>query len=384
MLKALPKLTREVLCLAVVSFGVSLPAQVEFEASSSIKPFGLNTKARILAKPSLDGSILHAPLSTTSPYFQADATPGGKVARFLTPAESFNKKRFWIGSGTGAAIYGGFAVGLWEAWYKDYPIGGFRLKDDRGEWLDMDKFGHSYTAYHYARWGFQGSRWAGLERRQALLMGAGISTLLQSTVEVMDGFSKQWGFSWWDMGANASGVALFAAQELAWKEQRVRMKMSSYNPGYSTEPMFARNKTSGPTSSVAFRAEQLYGDSPWQRFIKDYNGQTIWLSANPAVLFGRETKTPWLMVSAGYSVDNVVGAFGNVWRDNGGLVYRLDDVAFPRRREYVLSIDIDFERIPAKHPALKTFLHLINHMKIPAPAVLFSDGNSPAVRWLYY
>ncbi len=305
----------------------------------------------------------------------------GPVGNFLTPATEFHPRRFWIGVGAATTIYTGFAIGLWEAWYKDYPTGKFRTFNDNGEWLDMDKLGHAYTAYHYTRWGYQGLRWAGASRNKALLLGAGTSTLLQTTVEVMDGFSQQWGFSWTDVAMNGTGVVVFAAQELAWEEQRINVKLSSYNPGYSTAPVPARRE-GGATSTLAYRGRELYGDTPWERFIKDYNGQTIWLTANPAVLLGKQAKLPWLNVAAGYSVRNVFGAYGNIWRV-GNETYTVNELA-PRQREYILSLDVDFERIPAKHPVLKTALHLLNHIKFPAPALLLAEKDGLEWRWLYY
>jgi hypothetical protein len=47
-----------------------------------------------------------------------------------------------------------------------------------------------------------------------------------TAVEVLDGFSSEWGASSGDIIANASGTALFVSQELLWKEQRITPKFS--------------------------------------------------------------------------------------------------------------------------------------------------------------
>ena len=47
-----------------------------------------------------------------------------------------------------------------------------------------------------------------------------------TTVEVFDGFSSEWGFSWGDMLANTTGTTLYISQELLWKEQRIVPKFS--------------------------------------------------------------------------------------------------------------------------------------------------------------
>jgi hypothetical protein len=57
------------------------------------------------------------------------------------------------------------------------------------------------------------------------------------TVEVLDGFSSEWGASG-DIIANASGTALFVSQELLWKEQDHTKIFFSYHAIRSTDPMF--------------------------------------------------------------------------------------------------------------------------------------------------
>ena len=136
---------------------------------------------------------------------------------FLVPADTLDKKRFWACSITGAAIYTGFSIALWEAWYKDYPTGHFRFFNDWGEWQDIDKMGHMFAANIQSNASFRGALWTGMDRRDAMWTAAGIGTLLQGTFEVMDGFSENWGFSIPDFAFNSAGVGLFVAQELLGK-----------------------------------------------------------------------------------------------------------------------------------------------------------------------
>ena len=265
---------------------------------------------------------------------------------------------------------------------KEYDTGSFRTFDDRGEWLDMDKVGHIYTAYHYSRWSYHALRWSGNPRGRSLALSVGVALALQSTIEVMDGFSDGWGFSWADMAANAAGAGLFAGQQGAFGEQRINVKLSSWRVPYDETPLLPHDGE-GPTSSVADRAAEQYGTTPWQRFVKDYNGQTIWVSTNPWVLLGsRDAPLPWLNLSFGYSAHRVLGAYGNGWR-------RGDEGYTPpfgnaRQREYLLSLDVDLERIPTRNRVLRTVLLLANHFKIPAPALLLREGDPLRWRWLYY
>lgn len=355
--------------------GVSLEGATPFGLSSASHP-------NLLSLSVLDVPSWSTNEFDTNALAKPETAPRGKVARFLTPAEQYDPQRFWISVGTATALYAGFSVGLWEAWYKDFEIGRLKSIDDRKEWEQMDKVGHIYTAYHYARWSFQGLRWSGTRRPKALVMAVGTSLVLQSTIEVMDGYSEAWGFSWADMASNFAGAGLFATQELLWHEQRVNFKVSSFRRDYSEVPIPSRPE-GGPSSSLRERAEHLYGATPWQRFIKDYNGQTLWLTANPTVLFGAdEPKLPWLNLAVGRSGRDIFGAFSAGWSENG-FSYNGNPLA-ERGVDYVLSLDIDFDRIPTRSPVLKTVFHLLNHVKVPAPALVLAKANRPDYRWLYY
>ena len=150
---------------------------------------------------------------------------------FLERADTLHPGRFWTCAAGGAVIYTGVSIALWHSWYKDYDIGPFHSFNDWGEWEHMDKWGHVFTAYNEANWSFQGALWTGMDRRKAMWTGVGVSLLLQSTVETMDGFSEKWGFSWSDCGFNLLGAGIFAAQEITWGEQRVVFKVSNSLPG---------------------------------------------------------------------------------------------------------------------------------------------------------
>ncbi len=306
-----------------------------------------------------------------------------KLDRFLIPSDTFNRKRFFQSTALAGGLYAATSVGLWQAWYKGYSLGDFHLIDDRGEWEHMDKFGHAYTSYQYTRWANQGLNWSGTPRGRRLIIASGASLLLQSTIEIMDGYSEAWGYSWSDMAYNTGGITLFLGQDLLFGEQRIRPKFSAFRQNHSSAPVRSQ-PSDAPPESLADRAAEQYGTTPWERFVKDYNGQTVWLSTNPFVLagFAERRKMNWLMLSVGYSPRNVYGAFGNNW-GTGGNFYDGESAA-SRQREYVISLDIDFERIPARKPAVKTLLHLLNHMKFPAPALVLNAAQKPDWRWLYY
>lgn len=292
---------------------------------------------------------------------------------FLEPADSLHKGRFWACAGIGAGLYGSASYGLYHAWYKNYESRGFHTFDDSGQWLDMDKAGHLLTAYAQSDVAYRGLRWTGMPRRRSIWLAAGVGSILQGTIELMDAHSAKWGFSWYDLGFNTLGVSLFAAQELAWQEQRVRFKISHTPVDYPDYLVPASG--GGPGYPLRQRAEELYGRTYAEAFLKDYNGQIIWASVNVRSWLGEGAAPwlpPWLNIAAGYSGEYMFGGYGNSWTSTLGDTYILDADAFPRHRQWYLSFDIDLRRIPTKKRWLRTAFSLLNWVKIPAPAVVFN------------
>jgi len=287
----------------------------------------------------------------------------------LQPADTLHKKRVWVSATAGGAIYGGVSVALWNAWYKDFPLTSFHTFNDWGEWLDVDKAGHLFSAYIQSQYSYQGARWAGISPRHARWIAVAVGTGLQATIEIMDGFSEKWGFSWGDIAFNTAGVGLFAAQDLLWQEQRLLMKVSSSPksyPEYRVPPL-----DQGESLLLQERADELFGTSATERFLKDYNAQTIWLSANLwSFLPDRQnSRFPrWLNLALGYGAENLFGGFENSWtRDDA--TYTLDPQRFPRYRQFYLALDVDLRKIPVKRRWQRFALGLLNWVKVPAPAL---------------
>lgn len=303
-------------------------------------------------------------------YAQTDSlSEQSERLSFFEPAPSFHKARVW-GMTSGIAVsYTAVTIGLNQAWYADYPRSSFHTFNDWNGWRQMDKFGHAMTGYFESKWVGDLYQWAGVPQKEARWIGFGAGMLFQTTLEVMDGFSAQWGFSWGDMGFNLLGSGTYLAQELLWKEQRIRWKMSAHRPRYSNAPFEATN--SNATTTLQQRAARLYGTSPAELLFKEYNGQTIWLSANVASFLPKTTaKTPfqWVNVAVGYGIENVYGAERNGWEDDQGNIFVVP-THHQRQSQFFLSLDIDFERIPTRHKWLKTIFGILNIFKIPFPAL---------------
>lgn len=301
---------------------------------------------------------------------------------FLEHADTLHKGRFWTCAAAGAAIYTGVSIALWNSWYKDYPLGPFHTFNDWGEWEHMDKLGHIFTAYHEANWSFQGASWTGMDRRKAMWTGVGIGLLLQTTVETMDGFSEKWGFSLYDCGFNLLGVGLFAGQEMAWGEQRVGVKVSNSLPGYPDDPVYSKDHTH--VTLLSLRAEELFGKPGYQRFLKDYNGQTYWVTANIGAFLKEESRFPkWLNLAVGYSAENMYAGYDYEW-ESAGILYAIDPEEYPRYGQFFLAPDVDFTRIPTRSRLLKTLFGVLNFIKFPSPALEVNTLGKVRLRALYW
>lgn len=301
--------------------------------------------------------------------------------QFLLPADNFHKGRFYGVTGGLVGTWGVTLIGLNELWYKDYPRSSFRFFDDSREWLQMDKVGHIYNSYYMSRFGVGLYRWAGLEERHAIWVGGITGTFLLSAVEILDGFSAEWGFSISDFGANMFGSAMVIGQELAWQEQRISVKLSFFPTNY-------------PGGTLGERAEDLYGTDLHERVLKDYNSMTGWLSVNPASFMHQESRwmPQWLNIAFGYGASGMYGGFDNRWCTLPGRKhaegcpenYLRDYSQIPRVRHYYLSPDIDFSRIQSNSPLVRTLLEVLNIVKLPAPAIEYNSQGQFKWHWIFF
>lgn len=271
---------------------------------------------------------------------------------------SYNSRQWVVGSAS-AAAFGGSFIFLNKAWYQDYPRTSFHFFNDAGEWLQMDKAGHAWTAYTSSRLLYGAWRWAGLKNEKAVLLSTLTGFGYMASIEYLDGRSAGWGWSWGDITGNTFGASLFAVQQLGWKEQRVQLKFSAHVNKYD--------------ASLKARADELFGTSLPALLLKDYNAQTYWFSFNLKSFLPRSKLPAWLNVAAGYGAEGMWGGFDNTAYDkNGAKVFDRTDI--PRRRQWYLSPDIDLTKIRTKSKALRTILFALNSLKMPLPDLEYSRG----------
>lgn len=278
---------------------------------------------------------------------------------FFKPSDSLNKKRQNTVIISEAVLATGTLIGLNQLWYADYPKSDFHFINDNSEWLQMDKVGHVFSSYQLGRFGAEMLQWSGANKKNQLLYGAGLGFVFLTAVEVLDGYSSEWGASSGDIIANASGTALYVSQELIWNEQRITPKFSFHTTKYAN-----------------YRPEVL-GSSFSEQILKDYNGQTYWLSVN-LHSFAKGSKIPkWLNLALGYGAEGMLT--GN--RDNSTPFSTTNQQRF---RQFYLSVDVDLTKIKTQSHFLKTVFSVLNTVKIPAPTIEFVRFNDIKYHLIYF
>ncbi len=290
-----------------------------------------------------------------------------KFERFFIPSDTFNQQRFKLGIAFTGVAYTGFSIGLYNSWYKNFDLEPFHLYNDWGEWRHMDKMGHIYSGYFQSLLCHDGARWAGLSKNKSIWIGMAFSTLFQTTIEVMDGFSPKWGFSLPDIGANVLGTSFFAAQQHFWDEQRISIKISSIPKSYPHQAIHSVEGLSSTTLNS--RVDQLYGTNFFERYLKDYNAQTYWASVRLHSFLPEGNRWPkWLNLAIGYGAENMYGGYQNSWTQNSHS-FILDPKEYPRYSQVFLGFDVDLPQLNPRSPFLKTMCSVFNIFKVPSPAL---------------
>ncbi len=281
---------------------------------------------------------------------------------FFQPSVKYNSSR---GAGviiSESLLATAVTFGLNYLWYKKFPHSRFHLFNDDNEWLNMDKVGHATTAYNIAAIQSDIFRWAGVKPAPASAIGTLTALGFMTMIEILDGHSAKWGFSPGDMLANISGCLLFQGQQWMWNQQRISLKFSFH---YS---MFAK-----------FYPQEL-GSNWRERIIKDYNGQTYWLSFNIASFLPAKANFPnWLNASFGYGAEGMIGAVKNPTEING---QKIPD--FKRYRQFYFSFDTDLYRLDDVSYFGTTLLKINHIFKTISPTLEWNKENGVRWHWLYY
>ncbi len=275
---------------------------------------------------------------------------------FYKKADTLNIKRRNAIAISATTMTAGALIALNQLWYKEYPRSNFHLKNDNKDWKQMDKTGHFMTSYYLGKLGMEVLDWAGVSEKHQIIYGATYGFAFLTAVEILDGYSDEWGASPGDIVANAAGTGLLIGQELLWNEQRITVK-------YSFHP-----------TEIAKQRPNTLGKNYLQQTLKDYNGQTYWLSAN-IWSFNKESSFPkWINIALGYGANQML--YGN---SNTG-----NEMLENPYRQFYLSLDLDLTKIETNSEFLKTIFSVINFIKIPAPTLEISSKGGLSFHYLYF
>ena len=253
--------------------------------------------------------------------------------------------------------YTGAMIALSNTWYKESDRTKFHFFNDNHEWKQLDKAGHFWGSFHESRLGVDALKAAQVPTKKAIIYGSLLGFILQSPIELLDGYATDYGASVGDLGANAAGSLAVMAQQLTWGELRFRPKYSFHRTRFADQ----RPAVLGSTF-----AEQL---------LKDYNGQTYWLAGDVAAFLPPQSRYPkWLNVALGYGAEQMVYGQPTDNKQNGFNAYR----------QYYLALDINLLHIPTRHKWLRYVFYVINTVHLPAPAVEYNRKKGLLFHPLYF
>jgi hypothetical protein len=295
--------------------------------------------------------------SLTHLFPSPDGAGSGFLKQTTTDTINYHKRQhlcYAVGLGGTVITH----IGLYQLWYKDYPSSKFHFFNDNREWLQMDKFGHAFSSYYLGVTAIEAAKWAGVPENKQWKWAL-FGSIFQDPIEIWDGFSAGWGASTGDLLANTFGTVLSAGQHVLWKEQKLTLKLS-YTP-----------------SEYAQIRPNVLGSNPQERLLKDYNAQTYWLTYSPI----KHQKWRWLGLALGYGAEDMVGGEDNIWTDKYNVIQDRSDIK--RYRQYYLGLDYNLTRINTKRKGLKTLFFILNCIKLPSPALEFSNDRFKG-HWLKF
>jgi len=234
-------------------------------------------------------------------------------------------------------LVGGVTVGAWivghgvlnDVWWKGEEVP-FHVNTttDYSYALGADKVGHMVFSYAVTTVYGDLFRWCGMDSVTAIWSGAGVAMAYQTYVEVRDGFSEGYGFSWGDMAANTIGSSLPVIKH--------------YVPALRPFDL-----------QISFFPSEAFKNGEYNALIDDYTSTTHWLAMNVYDVLPhpwQEWYPPWLGVALGHTVENIDGKGGG-------------------NHAWYLSLDWNLSRLKGLPVWLSSVLRVLHLYHLPAPAV---------------
>lgn len=228
----------------------------------------------------------------------------------------------YLGTGVGVHIYQSKA--FWDETTR------FRFMNDWNYALWIDKIGHFYATNFLSHLFSAGLEAANIEFEKTIIYGALLGFSFEFYSEIMDGYGKNYGFSFGDLAADAFGAAYYVSQYYF-------PIMKNFQPRWSYLP-----------------SEQLLkGQHKGGIIIDDYEGQTYWMSIRVKRLLPETLANYWpsfLMISVGKSVRHLDGMGGGT-------------------RNIYVAFDLDYEELPLYGPIWGFIKNTLSYFKFPLPGI---------------
>lgn len=283
---------------------------------------------------------------------------------FIRPSPSLDYKRLFLFLGISFIVYFSILTALVSIWYSQNNNVAFHWFDDSQEWRFCDKLGHIYIAFTECRLAVNLFNWCGIKGKKNYAYSFLIAFSMQSTYEIFDGMADNYGASVYDLMANATGCLLVISQY------------------YICNKIWISNKFNFSLTDYAILRPNMLGSSFWERYFKDYNGQTYWYSLNVSELPLLKILPKWFMLSIGYGGDGLLGGHDNIWEDANGNIHDMSHIS--RASRIYLSFDIDFSVLKTGIRWLDSFLYVFSYIKLPLPGFEYHTEKGIRWRWLCY
>jgi len=230
--------------------------------------------------------------------------------------------------------------------------GPFRILEDWQWTWGLDKAGHFFGGYATSYFFTEILLGIGFSWELGTITGAALGLLYTSYVEVLDGFSKDFGFSPTDFYADFAGAGFHLLQYYIPVLQNFNPKFMYVNPAWIGEKH----------------------RMPHDSFIDDYSAQTFWLSVNVHNLLPEKAKPfwpDWLELTLGYGVFSLCAPGSGC---NTDISIPFSDAAYGNR-SLLIGLDYNLVKLLPDGGSFWNWVkQSINMFRLlPAPALQISD-----------
>lgn len=219
----------------------------------------------------------------------------------------------------------------------------FHFSNDPPYTMHSDKFGHAYYTYACTDLIKIAYREVGVDAKTAVWIGAGVTLLAQTMVEIGDGFrtgAPYFGFSPGDQICNILGAGLAVGKEYYPPLNRIDFKLG-------------------------FKTSDAYKQGAFNSILDDNESRYFWLTFNFLDLID-EDMPKWLNLGFGFSVENIVTE--RYVPERYGRI--------PTSQMYI-GPDINLKQLPIKGKVWEVIAEILDHVRIPLPGLQIH----PIVKW---